>query len=196
MKILFLTSVMRPDSGSGRCAVDLIASIRSAGHEVVVLKEEDDGYEGIPILRRRRGIFRSAWSVRKYIKECDVIHALDGYPYGIIAALANIGLSKRLVITAIGTYSVEPLYRWKTSWLVTWAYRRAERVVCISRYTQNQIASKLDLKNMSVVNLGIDVGDTDTAAEGDIPFRCDWPIPYRVDERGREFHVATRGRGR
>lgn len=165
MHILILTNSVRPYSGWGRCASDLIAGIRNAGHSVTILKEEDDGYEGISILKRGAGIFWSACRVRRYAKECDVVHALDGYPYGIIAALAAIGLKKKVVITAIGTYSVEPLYRVKTSKLLSWAYRKASRVVCISRFTMDQILKKVPLRNIGVVNLGINVAAYDTELE-------------------------------
>ena len=57
MHILILTNSVRPYSGWGRCASDLIAGIRNAGHSVTILKEEDDGYEGISILKRGAGIF-------------------------------------------------------------------------------------------------------------------------------------------
>jgi glycosyltransferase involved in cell wall biosynthesis len=152
-----LTNNVRPYSGWGRCASDLIAAIRNEGHEVVVLKEDDDGTEGVPILKRGIWLFWSALCIRKYVQQCDVVHALDGYPFGIIAALANIGLHKRIIITGIGTYSVDPLYNWKTARLLMWAYQRARHVPCISHFTRDEILKKIKLDNISVVNLGIDV---------------------------------------
>jgi len=107
MKICYLTHNTDSKSGWGRYAHDLIDGIKKSGHDVVILEEEVWGI----------GIFLSAIKARKYIKKCDVIHALDVYPYGVIACLANLFLGKKLVITAQGTYSIAPLYNIKTSFL-------------------------------------------------------------------------------
>lgn len=157
MKICFLINSLDPKIGYGRYASDLIAGIRAAGHTAVILKEKDEGLEGAPILRRGWKLFAAAWKARRFIRDCDVIHAIDGYPYGIMGALANIGLGKKLVINALGTYAVAGLYRWRTAWLLRWAYRRADHVVAISRYTQRQILKKVRLSNSQVITCGIDL---------------------------------------
>lgn len=187
MHILILTNSVRPYSGWGRCASGLVAGIRNAKHSVTILKEEDDGYEGISILKRGIGIFWSAWRVRKYVKKCDVVHALDGYPYGIIAVLAVIGLKKKVIITAIGTYSVEPLYRIKTSKLLSWAYKKASRVVCISRYTMDQILKKVPLRRIGVVNLGINVAEYGT--EWEVP-REQFMLSVGALKHRKGYHIS------
>ena len=156
LKICYLTNNIDQKNGWGRYAHDLISGVRAAGHEAVVLKEIDDGLEGAVVLKRGPGMFLSAIKIRKYLKDCDVVHALDGYPYGIVAALSNIRLNKKLIISGVGTYSVEPLFNPKTSFLLRWAYKKADRIPCISRYTQGQILKKIKLNNTSVINLGID----------------------------------------
>lgn len=157
MKICYLTNNVDPKSGWGRFSSDLIFGVKSKGHDVTILKEIDDKLEGIVSLKRGLGIFISAIKARKYIKNCEVVHALDGYPYGIIAALANIGINKKLIISGVGTYSVEPLYNLKSGFL-KWAYKRASSIVCISRYTKDQIIKKVRLNNTTVVSPGIDLG--------------------------------------
>src|SRR3989344_7228170 len=106
MKIVYLTNGMSPQDGWGRYSSDLVCGVKEWGHEVFVLKEKDDGLEGISVLKRGFGVFESAWKIRKYLEEADIIHALDGYPYAVIAALANLGLNKKLIITGVGTYAV------------------------------------------------------------------------------------------
>lgn len=157
MKICFLTQTLDPTVGYGRYAADIIAGIKNVGHDVVILKEREDGYEGYPILARGGGVFLAAWKARRYIKNCDIVHALDGYPYGVIAALARIGTRAKLVISAQGTYAVAPLYRWQTAALLRWAYRSARRVIAISRYTRQEILKRVSLKNLRVINHGIDL---------------------------------------
>lgn len=157
MKICYLTNNLDPKNGWGRYASDLIYGVKNSGHEVVILKEENDGFEGIPILKRGLGIFSSALKIRKFINDCDIIHALDGYPFGIIAWLANIGLNKKLVITIQGSYSIAPLYNWKISFLAKLAYKKANKIVAISNYTKNELLKKINLGNLNVINHGIDL---------------------------------------
>ncbi|MEK7154223.1 MAG: glycosyltransferase family 4 protein [Patescibacteria group bacterium] len=156
MKIVYLTGSTNPKNGWGRYASDLIGGIKNAGHEVLVLKEIDDGYEGLPVLRRGISIFVTALRIRRYVKTCDIIHALDGYPYGVVAALANLRLNKKLVITGLGTYAVAPLYNWRTASLLKWGYARANNVVAISNYTKQEILKKVFLKEIKVISPGID----------------------------------------
>lgn len=154
MKIAYLTQDLNPRAGWGRYSSDLIFGVKKASHEVLILKEQDDSFEGIPILKRGIEIFGTAGRIRKYLKDCDLIHALDGYPYGIIAALAKLGLKKKLVITSVGTYSVLPLYNFSLSCLLKWAYRRADKVIAISNYTKNEILKKIKIE-IGVINPGI-----------------------------------------
>jgi glycosyltransferase involved in cell wall biosynthesis len=154
MKICFLINDMNPKAGWGRYANDLISAVRGAGHEVVILKAEDDGFDGLPVLRGN--LFLLSLKVRKYLAHCDIIHALDGYPYGIIATLANLGLNKKLVITIQGTYSVAPLYNFVTGPMLKWAYKKADKIISISQYTKKEILEKIDLRDIEVINHGID----------------------------------------
>ena len=157
MKVLILTNGMNPKNGWGRLSSDLVGGLRNAGLDVVVLKEIDDGYEGFPVLQRGVSVFLTALKIRRFIKECDIVHAIDGYPYAIIAALANIGLNKKFVVTAVGTYSVAPLYRWKLACLLRWTYRRADLIASISNYTKEAILSRVASLKISVINPGIDL---------------------------------------
>jgi len=155
MKICYLTYDLDPKAGWGRFSSDLIYGIKRAGCEVLILKERDDGVEGIPILKRRLGIISSAARIRKHLKNCDVIHALDGYPYGVMAVLANLGLGKKLIISGIGSFSVAPLSNWKTTKLLKLAYKKANFIACISHYTKNEILKKIKLNNKVIFIDGI-----------------------------------------
>ncbi|MEK7536891.1 MAG: glycosyltransferase family 4 protein [Patescibacteria group bacterium] len=155
MKIAYLINNLNSKNGWGRYASDLIYGVKKSGHEIVILKEEDDGLEGMPILRRGIRVFTPAFKIKKLLKDCDIIHALDGYPYGVIGAIANTGLSKKLIITGVGTYAVEPLYNFRTSLLLKWAYKKANQIITISNFTKSEIIKKIRLENIKVINPGI-----------------------------------------
>jgi glycosyltransferase involved in cell wall biosynthesis len=160
MKIGYLTLNLNKKTGGGRFVTDIIDGVKAIGHEVIVLKELNDGLEGLPVLCRGWKIIFHLKEWRDLLKDCDVIHAFDGYPYGVIAWLINRKLHKRLIISAIGTYSVAPLYRWQTSFLLKQAYKSADKVVSISSFTQKEILKKVALNNAVVVTPGINISNT------------------------------------
>ena len=114
MKICYLTHDLRHDYGSGVFSRRLIEGVRERiGCEVVALTSEYSGvaYEN-PILIPHK--YKFLWQflrIRRIFKECDILHALDGFPYGVIAAVLSLGLRKPLVITGAGTGAVLWLYK-------------------------------------------------------------------------------------
>ena len=174
MKICFLTNTLNIDSGWGRYSWEIINLINKEKNiQTMVLTENfSNNLLEKPILKNSFKnlffIFPSAIRARKYIKECDMIHCLDAYPYGIIGALANIGLHKKLIINVVGSYSVAPLgqkikttplrwiYRKIKRELLCWAYKKADSIPCISFFAEKEILKKINLKNTQVVHLGID----------------------------------------
>ncbi len=83
-------------------------------------------------------MLRNFFAIRAQCSAADVIHAIDVFPYGILAALTSFGLKKPLIITAIGTGSVLPLHRWFAP-LARWVLRRAVYRTAISRFTAREI---------------------------------------------------------
>ncbi len=156
MKIGYLVHDMNSNTGGGQYAANLILGMKSLGHEVVVLKESKDDFPGHVILQRGWKMFLCIRDARKLLKDCEIIHAIDGYPYGIIAWLSNLTLRRKLIISALGTYAVAPLYNFRTAYLLKRAYLAASVVVPISHITQNYILEKVPLKNIVVVTPGIE----------------------------------------
>lgn len=164
MKICFLNQNLNIYAGVGRYGRDIINNISQVKDmEIIVLTEEksDDNFNFSILspsfrLRQLPYIFINALRIRKYIKKCDIIHALDGYPYGVIATLANIGLNKKLIINGIGTYSVLPLDKPIKCSLLRWAYKKANKVLCISKFTEKQILNRVKLNNTIIINHGVD----------------------------------------
>jgi len=164
MKICFLNQNLNINTGLGRYGYEVVENIsRQKGIEVIVLVETKSNH-GLEkpilnksyLLRNFLNIFINAIKARKYIKNCDIIHALDAYPYGVIASLVNIGLNKRLIINGVGTYSILPLDKFIKRYFLRWAYKRADKILCISKYTKDQILKRIKLNNIEVINLGVD----------------------------------------
>lgn len=165
MRICFLNINLDIKVGGGRYGWDIVENIsKQKGIEAIVLTEakEKSGHRLEKAVLRRSlllrhfpNLFINALRIRKYLKKCDIVHALDGYPYGVIAALANVGLGKKLIINGIGTFSVLPLEKPIKKTLLKWAYRKADKVLCISRFTKEQILKRIKLDNTIIINHGV-----------------------------------------
>ncbi len=102
-----------------------------------------------------RIIFR-LFKIRSVFKSCDIVHALDGWPYGVIAAVFSLGLGKKIVITTIGTGAVQPLYQPIKKQLLIWAYRKADQITAISNNTKREILRVIPDLKIEVINHGVD----------------------------------------
>lgn len=164
MRICFLNHSLVAGTGAGNFGLMLIKYLRKEcpGIEATFLTSVASGHSlEQAILPSRRLDLIEAWpKIRRAFRNCDIIHALDGYPYGVIAALGSIGLNKKLVITAIGTGAVQPLYR-RHGWLLAWAYRRADCLAAVSNYTRREILKKVTDLEIEVVNHGVEAGEFD-----------------------------------
>lgn len=153
MRICVFTHSLDKQTGTGEFAHNLITEIESLlpGSEFTLLSGED-------VLRPSYFSIIKNWSkIRRSVRECDIIHALDCYPYGAIAALANWHIDKPLLITAIGTGSLQLFERRGLKAMVfRWAYARAMGVTAISRYVAREIERYLPGMNVQVINPGID----------------------------------------
>ncbi len=160
MKICFLTHNLQPDGGAGVFAFHLIEGLRDfLKCEVIVLTTLGSGQpDEKPILYTQKS--RLIWQIpqiRKIIKECDVVHAFDMFPYGLLTVLASWGLRKKIIITVIGSGSIIPLYQKAYSFFVKYCYRKADRLTAISHFTKEEILKKMPKLNIAVINPGIDL---------------------------------------
>jgi len=162
MTICFLTKTLDIKSGYGRCSFEIVSRLaQEKDIQVVVLTEEssDLPFERAILRKVSKNPFSlllNILKVRPYLKQADILHALDGYPYGIIAWLANFGLKKKLIVSVLGSYSVAPLNSKLKGFLLRGAYQKAEKILCISSFTQKQILKKINLPNSQVIHLGVD----------------------------------------
>lgn len=169
MKICYLNYSMRPDVGAGRFGRELLAAVKCLlpDAELTVLTSDRSGFYGeFPILPLKR--LKIAFSLprsRAILRQCDIVHALDGFPYGVIAASSLVGLNKKLIITAIGTGALRPFKRPLAGQLLRWAYRRANRVVAVSNYTKRELVKSMPELAVSVINHGVNREEFSAASE-------------------------------
>lgn len=159
MKILYLLHNLDSNNGWGRFAKEFISRMIKAGIKAKILTEIGSKFpEEKVILRRSWSALPTSFKVRQYFKRADIdlVHSFEGNPYAIIAYLAGFGLNKKHIITANGAYSVQPLYRFLTKTILKRAYRKAKKIVCVSRYVEKEIKRKVNLNNTEVITLGVD----------------------------------------
>ena len=155
MRICFLNNDLNERTGAGQFCLNLTREFLAADRtlSVVVLTAVGCGHplERVLLPTRWWRLPTRILAIRAAFRECDIVHALDGWPWGVIAAIARLGLRKPLVITAIGTGAIQPLYDHRR-WLLSWAYRRADALAAISGYTRREILKKIPGLAITVVN--------------------------------------------
>ncbi len=167
MKVIFLNRSLKEYTGAGRFALALIREFKNliSGFECAVLTTEPSSHPlDVPIIYRNKfKLFATIPAIIKIFKTYDIVHALDAWPYGVVAALAvqkmRVVSRKRpkLIITAIGTGAVKPLYSWWRRPIMAWAYKKADKVVAVSNNTKREILKFLPNLKIEVINHGVDI---------------------------------------
>ncbi len=101
------------------------------------------------------GLLVNLPKIRRKMRHADVVHAIDLFPFGFIAVFASMGLRKKILLTAIGSASVQPLYRTGLSLLSKYVYRRANITTAISGYVARLIRTKVPNLPVRVIIPGI-----------------------------------------
>lgn len=175
MKICFFTHTLDTRTGAGEFAHNVIKETRELLPEASfkILTSED------ALKPRFLNILKNWRLIRKSVKEADLIHALDNYPYGVIAALSNLFVGRPLIITAIGTGSLQLFEKkgWK-GLLFRWAYTRADRITAISHYVARRIGEYLKGESVAVINPGIDYSFWSADESSGIEERLTGLMPY------------------
>ena len=151
MKICLLNNDFNNKTGSGRFCLSLVGALVRMDPDLDCKVMTLTG-----VSLRGWGLISFLRLLRKTVKDFDVVHALDGWPHGVLAVLASIGLKKKIVITLIGTGAVQPLYQPIKKVLLKWAYRRADRLVAVSRNTRVEILRVVSDLEIEVINHGVD----------------------------------------
>lgn len=162
MRICYLNQTLKHNSGAGNFYHSISAAIKLGMPDVAteVLASENVLYPN------KFKLLLALPVIRKIIRNSDVIHALDGWPYGVVAALASIGLKKPLIITAVGTGAIKPFHSPIKRRIISWAYRRADQVVAVSHNTKKELLSFIPDLKVEVIPHGVDVTKFQTVHAG------------------------------
>src|SRR3989344_4891303 len=157
--VLIVTSNTKPNSGIGRYSLSIVRQLRDIGVDYTVLTERGvySGGEGEKSILYPKSsiinIIKNFFLVRKELKKYDNVHALDCWPYGVYAYFGTLGTWKKLFINGVGTYSVPSGNPLKIFFMKK-AYKRAEKIFCISNYTKDRILEHIPDIKADVVALG------------------------------------------
>lgn len=142
---------MNPRTGAGVFGTALVDGIqKTTGARVKILTSED-----LLSINKLKLLWRLP-RIRRVLSGCDIVHALDGYPYGIIAWLALIGTGKPLVVTAIGTGAIQKLSHVVYGRLLSLVYRAARVVTAPSAYVASYLERVVTGLRVEVISHGID----------------------------------------
>jgi len=169
MKICFLTNELSFKHGWGRYSISLIKGLYARGYEPLVLvekaSEEDNlkGVESYKLLSSQRSdlfkpffILKDYFKIKKITQDCQIIHSLIE-PYAPLATL--LAKDKPLFITAHGTYAPLLFDKLLAGYLTKKSFKKANKVFCVSKFTQKEILKKIDLENTLVINNGVDYNE-------------------------------------
>jgi glycosyltransferase involved in cell wall biosynthesis len=140
----------------------VVENLQRAGVEVVLLCEQKSDritveWHRLLPLGSPVSFLRNILATRRLAKDVDVVHALDGWPFGVYGYAGVLGTSKKLFINGVGTYSVAPLYSPWIGSVVRRAYQATEGIFCISAHVKNQLLrAGVSPDKLIVVHLGSD----------------------------------------
>ncbi|MDP2946750.1 MAG: glycosyltransferase family 4 protein [Nanoarchaeota archaeon] len=154
-KLLIITKTLLTNDGQGRYSLDLIKRLKNNYRLVVFSFDKAENREDGVSYHKLNNVFFS-WSFLKNLKTADLVHCFSDYPYCLLPFWPYFLFKKPIFITAHGTYGVEPLDKVKSSFLLKRAYKKAKKIICISKFTEKQILKRIQLKNTVVINNGVD----------------------------------------
>ena len=171
LRIAMLTYSLDEKRGGGRFVSGILEQLlHDARYRVHVMTSLPSGspHEDACIPPQILQLVRQLPRIRRMLRDADVIHAIDLFPFGFIAVFAGLGLRKNIIITAIGSGSVQPLYRFVLAPISRFVYRHATVVTAISGYVARMISEKVSGVSIRVIIPGIPYGYFADKAVGDV----------------------------
>ncbi len=159
IKICFIGPTLNTKTGWGRYCSEFIHEIKKDKEFNAFSIVEEGELGDAPILPKNKKnpikLIRVLWKLKKIAKNYDIIHALDGWPFGFYGAL----LGKPLIITLVGTFAVAPLYRMRSYWFLKYAYKKANVLAAVSGYTAREVYKRINnlQRKIFVIKLGLDL---------------------------------------
>lgn len=165
MKVLIITANVSDKSGWGRSSRSIVEELVAQGVKVEIMSEQPPDkditcvwHPLYPLSARFAlwGFFQNIWTAHvAACKGIDVVHALDGWPFGVYGYAGVLGSKRKFFITGVGTYSVAPLYSRVRGLFLRIAYAHAHKIFCISEYVKKQLAlAGINESKLVTVHLG------------------------------------------
>ena len=152
MKIFYICHSMNPQTGIGRLVNSIIdsAKIILPNLTVTVATSEDllSFHHKIKFVLNFRKILAEA-------RQADLIHVFDVYPYGFLAVMIGSLTHRPVVLTAVGTGSVQGLKKFPISVLMKYAMSRSAKITAISNFVKNEILAVWPELKIEVICPGI-----------------------------------------
>lgn len=167
MKVLYITNYLGNQGGLGRYSAEVTRAMGKYPVSISVVSEAKTPAESFeynilkPVFHQKntwtllKHFVLNAIAVRKFAKDFDVIHAHDGWPYGVYGFWAVFGRKKKLFITGIGTYTIAPLREKIRGAALRVAYTRAEKIFCISDYVRDRLKALHSKAKAETVFMGV-----------------------------------------
>lgn len=166
MRICIVVNNLNPNVGWGRLALKVAEGFKMQGHDVgFIIKKKSADLDlpnlvvplGLSSLKNLLLLPLTLLQIRNFIKTYDVVLCYDVNPNAIILNMANLGQRNKVVIHALATYSLLGKGMPVRNFFMSWAYRRALKVLVVSEFTKRQIEkSGFKLGDYVIVPVGVD----------------------------------------
>jgi glycosyltransferase involved in cell wall biosynthesis len=164
-KILIITNYLGNLGGLGRYSQEVVRALKVLPIDIKVMTEVQNlptqSEQNIlkPVFNQSkinliRNLFYNCFAVRRMAKDFDIIHACDGWPYGVYGWFAVLGTNKKLFITGIGTYTIAPLKELIRGTLLRFTYKRAQKIFCISDFVLSKLKKRVPEAKAETVLMG------------------------------------------
>ncbi|OGY50242.1 MAG: hypothetical protein A3J65_04395 [Candidatus Buchananbacteria bacterium RIFCSPHIGHO2_02_FULL_45_11b] len=154
------------DNGLGRYTKELIFRLRPH-YQISILTSNPGSVDWrelnipvflLPPMKKLNNPFINFFQSIKYLslaKKADFIHYCSEFPHCFLFLLIPF-LNKPRFITAHGTYAVAPLDHFFYKYLLRFAFKKADKIFCVSNFTAQKILRRIKLDNIAVINNGVD----------------------------------------
>lgn len=162
-RLCIVVDNLNPHAGWGRLAGEIAQRFEQQGwHVGFIVSGGDCPANGISIPMRKSTplafgrLVQSLARVRSFIKDFDIVLCFDINPYGVLISIAGLGLKTKIVIDALGTYSLFT-QSWVRNALISWAYSHADGVLIVSEFVRRSIEKNgFKFKAYHIVPVGVD----------------------------------------
>lgn len=169
-KILIITLSLSEKNGVGRYSRELLGRLCKSFELIIFSGKDNESFRSLPncrvfpILPGFSKFYRlknplifisSVLKILKFSREISLIHSFMDYPHSVLSFVVSIIIRKPLILTAHGTYSIEPFRNKFDKVFHKLALKRASKIICVSKFTEKELKNKINISTTTVINNGI-----------------------------------------